>query len=306
MKKFYAFAAAAVVAMTANAQALYMTGASAVGPEDGGLPENWAPKNPAEFQVVDGNFQLTVNGLQQFKVSTVKAAEDAEDAWAEFNGGALTCEYGEEAGVTVDLVEGDANIICPWEGDWTVVVSGDLKTITMTTDTPKPAGGVKLYFRGDMNGWGADEAWMFEQVSDNVYKFTCADDQKVAPGDGFKVADSSWGKYNYGGGMVYVDVDMTLDYNGENMKVDEEWNGVAWINLAVPNEETGVDEVWFVMSNDKEYVPEFATTSVKNVAVEDAPAVYYNLQGVRVANPVNGIYVKVVGKTASKVLVNNK
>ena len=36
---------------------------------------------------------------------------------------------------------------------------------------------------------------------------------------------------------------------------------------------------------------------------ENAPAVYYNLQGVKVANPENGIYIKVQGNKASKVLV---
>lgn len=38
-------------------------------------------------------------------------------------------------------------------------------------------------------------------------------------------------------------------------------------------------------------------------AEENAPAVYYNLQGVKVANPENGIYIKVQGNKASKVLV---
>ena len=35
----------------------------------------------------------------------------------------------------------------------------------------------------------------------------------------------------------------------------------------------------------------------------DAPVVYYNLQGVRVDNPSNGLYIRVQGKKASKVLV---
>ena len=35
----------------------------------------------------------------------------------------------------------------------------------------------------------------------------------------------------------------------------------------------------------------------------DAEAVYYNLQGVRVANPSNGIFIKVKGSKSEKVLV---
>ena len=39
------------------------------------------------------------------------------------------------------------------------------------------------------------------------------------------------------------------------------------------------------------------------VAEENAPAVYYNLQGVKVANPENGVYVVRQGNKVSKVLV---
>jgi hypothetical protein len=43
---------------------------------------------------------------------------------------------------------------------------------------------------------------------------------------------------------------------------------------------------------------------IENVAVdENAPVEYYNLQGVRVANPQGGIYVKRQGNKATKILV---
>jgi hypothetical protein len=46
------------------------------------------------------------------------------------------------------------------------------------------------------------------------------------------------------------------------------------------------------------------TNAIENVAVDaNAPVEFYNLQGVRVANPTNGIYVKRQGNTATKVLV---
>lgn len=47
------------------------------------------------------------------------------------------------------------------------------------------------------------------------------------------------------------------------------------------------------------------TQGVNDVIAADAEVapVYYNLQGVRVANPANGLYIKVVGEKASKVLV---
>ena len=46
------------------------------------------------------------------------------------------------------------------------------------------------------------------------------------------------------------------------------------------------------------------TTAVENVAIDaNAPVEYYNLQGVRVANPENGLYIKRQGNKAVKVLV---
>ena len=294
--KFFAFAAAALVAVSANAQALYMTGASTVGAEEGGLPAQWDPETPAEFAIVDGNFELEVKGLQQFKISQV-----AGD-WDTFNGAALTCEYGEEQGVTVDLVAGDANILCPWEGDWKVVVAGDLSTIVMTTDTPKPEGGIQLYLRGDMNGWLAPEEWMFEQVGDNYFKLVCGEGMAIAPGDTFKVADAGWTKYNFGyPEALLLEVETELDGGNDpaNMTLEEEWNGVCWFSL---------DGNWVAFSNDLDYVPDFIDpeqiSGVAGVEVsEDAAPVYYNLQGVRVANPANGIYVVVKGGKSYKAVV---
>ena len=45
------------------------------------------------------------------------------------------------------------------------------------------------------------------------------------------------------------------------------------------------------------------TTAVEEVEVAEGEAVYFNLQGVQVANPENGIYVKVVDGKATKVVV---
>lgn len=45
-------------------------------------------------------------------------------------------------------------------------------------------------------------------------------------------------------------------------------------------------------------------TGIEAVEVEEgAEAIYYNLQGVRVENPANGLYIRVAGKTASKVYI---
>ncbi len=52
-------------------------------------------------------------------------------------------------------------------------------------------------------------------------------------------------------------------------------------------------------------IPGLASSGIEETVVSDenAPVVYYNLQGVRVENPSNGLYIKRQGNKATKVLV---
>lgn len=47
------------------------------------------------------------------------------------------------------------------------------------------------------------------------------------------------------------------------------------------------------------------TSGIEDIdaAANNAPVEYYNLQGVRVANPTNGLYIRRQGSTATKVLI---
>ena len=76
--------------------------------------------------------------------------------------------------------------------------------------------------------------------------------------------------------------------------------------IAVPNDDVSVHIYHFVPGT----VAEKFLFAVKSSAVEgiemeeaDAPVEYYNLQGVKVANPSNGLYIKVQGKKSSKVYI---
>ncbi|MDE6271759.1 MAG: hypothetical protein K2M31_01990 [Muribaculaceae bacterium] len=299
MKKFYAFAAAALLATAANAQNLYITGAGAFANGE------WNAETPDEFAMVNGQYEIEVANLTQFKIST-----ECGD-WDAFNTGVRGCEYGEQPGVAVALEEGwTGNIATPWKGDYKVVVSADLATITLTTDSPKPTGPVTIYLRGDMNSWGADEAWALTPVETTdgakVWKFEFAEEQQIAVGEAFKIADADWNAYNAGGDGSAASLDLDYEmFNGgnpANVTLDEACNGVIWFGLDIEGQS------WLYASNDKTAKPEWALvkgddSAVAAVEVADEAPVYYNLQGVRVANPANGIYVKVVAGKATKAVV---
>lgn len=80
----------------------------------------------------------------------------------------------------------------------------------------------------------------------------------------------------------------------------------------VYNEAGEVEKVeiyqWYGANNNNCLAAMFTVSKTQGVndviaADADVAPVYYNLQGVRVANPANGLYIKVVGEKASKVLV---
>ncbi len=291
MKKFYAFAAAAMMAVAANAQTLYVCGS--------GEGLDWKPETPLELEKTGDNYTLEVANLVEFKIST------AFGDWASFNEAALTCDYGKEAGVTKELVAGDSNISAPWKGDYTIEIAGDLSTIKLTTTTPPPSGPTPLFLRGAMNGWGAPEEWQLQPQNDanTIYKLVFSDDMVIAAGDEFKVADADWGSMNYGAGedgSVYDEVEAEMfNKSNTNFTATEEFTGVAWVNLDLDG------KIFLILSNDKDFNPEWDdTNSVKSIASDNnVAAKYFNLQGVQVANPENGLYIVVKGDKATKVLV---
>ncbi|MDE6008602.1 MAG: hypothetical protein K2G90_05275 [Muribaculaceae bacterium] len=300
MKKFYAFAAAAFMAATAFAQngaPLYAVGAGE------GLAE-WTPEEPTEFAYADGKYTLEIQNLTMFKISTVKGA------WAEWDTGVLGCNYGDEAGVAVALEPGyTENILPPGKGDYTITVAGDLSTITLEAQGEIVSGPTTLYLRGDLEGtesWSAEEEWALTELINGVYTFKCADGQSIPAETAFKIADADWAVYNYGGDadpfviMAETETEVFAGGGSKNMTLAEDWSGVMYFILDLD----GSAYVWF--GSSEEDAPEWAveaTTGVKGVEVEEnAAPVYYNLQGIRVANPENGVFIVVKGNKVSKVV----
>ena len=119
--------------------------------------------------------------------------------------------------------------------------------------------------------------------------------------------------------IMPVTTDGTTNTRGSNFAIyDEEGTCVAtWTEgqkaglgacfgsfIAVPNDDVSVHIYHFVPGTvaEKLLFAVDTTSAVEGVEMEDAnaPIEYYNLQGVKVANPSNGIFIKVQGNKASK------
>lgn len=197
--------------MSANAaDVLYFTGQW----------NNWDPQNPQEVTLSASGefFEIQLMDCVDFKLSTAKGD------WDTFNANALSVQGGNinDKG-TYPLVAWGENTVLPWQGNWTVKVAPDLSTITVDTDTPKPTDYPDIYLRGDMNSWGAPDAWKFSTTDGNIYTLK---NVTITAGQGFKVADANWAPINYGGqaGMdesVYY----TLTYNSANCSLAKDFTG---------------------------------------------------------------------------------
>ncbi|MCC8117425.1 MAG: hypothetical protein LIP09_01570 [Bacteroidales bacterium] len=240
--------------------------------------QGWDLANALVVEGVDNVYGFEAEGISAFKFSTVYDG----DNWELFNSGAYTLNTNAVIGENA-LVPGDWNIALPWAGDYTIVIDLNNMIIELATDTPEPVVDTTIYLRGYMNDWGADEAYAFTEGEDGLYTLTLS---MVEEGVEFKFATEDWETVDMGGvldmlpGIVY-----TLT-----------WHEASNCSLA-----RTLYDVTFTLDVDASTVIVDGTTGIESIAADAENAVYYNLQGVRVANPERGTFVKVVNGKATKV-----
>lgn len=257
------------------------------------LPGMKVEKNDA------GNFEFTVENLNKFKFSTVNAS-----TWDDFDSGCYgpgTAEFGDAVanagGETLPILSWATDIMMPWIGNYTVTVKGNLTEMTVYTGE-KGEVNKDLYIRGAMNDWTATDQWKFSyNESTGVYTFVCKNATELKEGVEFKFADANWGKLNFTSNDLY----MEASKEGEEVYLSKSVGEND--NMAMAADFVGTITV--VLDNEGG-VATFKSESSDGVGVieaaDAAEAVYYNLQGVRVANPYKGVYIRVAAGQATKVV----
>lgn len=172
-----------------------------------------------------------------------------------------------------------------------VVVNLNEETMTITG---KADGAVEWFFTGDFNGWAL--AIVMNEIEDDVYQVKGVDLPEAGE---FKVATTGWGK-QFGAPGISEGTEYTPI---SNEALTAELGEVGSVD-GYPFELTAgkYDITWDYNTNIVTFAAA-SETGVAGVAVDGVEAVYYNLQGVKVNNPKNGIFVKVAGKKATKVVV---
>lgn len=184
---------------------------------------------------------------------------------------------------------GDASIA---EGTWTLTFNPETKALKAVKEGDGPVVDYSTWY---VNVFGEFNNWADNGVNPNEEGTAVVSDlQLMKPGTngtGFKV------KIWNGEKDIYLSNGQALTV-GTSYVVKDDWQA----NMTVAGgTETDTYSVSFNVKTFELIVTQ--TTGVAEVVVEEGEAVYFTLQGVKVANPENGIYVKVVNGKASKVVV---
>ncbi len=289
MKKFYTLALAAAMAVSASAANLYLVG--------NGEGLAWEPEAPLVIESANGVFSFDLKNCEQFKMSTEIGP------WDVFNTGALFADISEESAIGQALPlenNPDPNISLPWFGDWHVEIPENYATITITNLSAKPSGFTKVYIRGAVNDWGAPDDWELKTSDGIVYWFNCEGDHTLPVGE-FKIADANWGSINYGGGGEVIPDYSAVEwnYNANNSVIGEEYTGTIKFELSNgPRNPAPVTLYPEIVEWEG-----FGSGVEESIVAGNEATVYYNLQGIRVENPQNGLFIARQGNKATKVLV---
>lgn len=289
MKKFLLCAAALFAATTAFAD-YYVIGSDVNG-------KSWALAQP------DALFTDEGNGIYRWEGEVLGTGFKINDGtWANDNynigGNGATIEAGVPyaygtGGSSSDIGLYEATVV----KKPVIVLDENAKTITLTGDFE---GEIQWFITGIDGVWEANaEKGTLMEPTDDEYVFVAKNvPVTVAEGE-LKVSSTGWAK-KYG----------TND--PDNVVVDGESLGQAIALDEVFGEAGNIPYVLtpgnydFTFNSDEKSLTIVASGSsaVAGIEVEGAEAVYYNLQGIRVDNPKNGIFVKVSGKKAVKVAIS--
>ncbi len=320
MKKFYTLLAAAATTVAAMAwdapnpmpTTMYLIGdpcdaTKAEVPANAILGDpttGWSPLNGIPMEAVEGQegvFEVNIKILDQvwFAFNPVLLETANWDVW---NASRYTpaASGAAEVGAQPMAIAGNPDSWNIPAGDYKFIVNAATGIFTVEGNLVREIGDV--YLRGSFNGWlneGTDAKYLFTKVSETLYTLDVeeigaysveGEGEAAVELNAFKIGNRSWGsKWTSGDNQMAISTPYFYDETSDaNMGLAEAAKNVT-ITLDLEEETITI-------------APQSAGINGVEVA-EDGEAVYYNLQGVRVANPEKGLFIQVKGGKAGKVIL---
>lgn len=171
------------------------------------------------------------------------------------------------------------------------VVIFDYNNLVIKVSGTKTATELTWYVAGDFNNWTLNEDAQMTKKENGEYELALITISEGKTEGGFKVATTGWGNQYGITGVTNENLSVVLE------SVSGEYGNAPYIL------EEGTYSVTWNPATATVTFKVLTLTGVEGIDADDAEAVYYNLQGVKVVNPTNGIYVKVAGGKAVKTVV---
>lgn len=245
----------------------------------------WNPTAGVLMTYDEGKYRLSRNFESNNYFSIVNQLGASEGDWETLN----AHRYGPVADGTLLNLEGVNEVAYPVESAWcagfdgfaTLVFDPEAMTLTLENVTVSEPFEIKsIGLIGEFNDWAGDVE--MEKVSEGVYTVTVDNF-----GGTFKFrANGEWG-HNWGAekdAYISGDCEVAVAENGSNFNIASVF-----------------DRVTFMLDLNAMRLKIELGSGVDGIGVEETEAVYYTLGGVRVANPEEGIYIRVRGGEAVKV-----
>lgn len=260
----------------------------------------------------DTDFTIAVPEANR-AAGTVYKIDNISKKNAQFQSATFSTEAGS---VTPDPVDPTPDPVDPTDATFSKVntlTTGKYAMVVMEEGTSKlvrPYIGTASYGR-----WNVIEITLADNTlttaADNAFTITVGADGKATVQDEtgryYGMDDSHFTSFQF-----YTEVNdgcyWTVTFEGDNAKFTNALNPTCIICQSKGNQGT-----WYTNVAPANAPAEFnlpilfkqTTSAIEAVETEatDAPVVYYNLQGVQVANPEKGLYIRVQGKKAEKVVL---
>lgn len=261
-----------------------------------GYNRTWEPASPLEIAGENGVY--TAEAVEftatEFKLSSTKGT------WDDFNANAMAIVNGAivQIGIAANLTASNSNIAIAVAGTYDVTIDLTNNTILLEGAVVYPE---EIYAIGNVNGlaWSTSEGVALTHLGDGVY-------------EGAVTVDNS------GDGNGYFQFATTLGANWDAVNSGTRygaWNNNEAITTGVATSMTnnwaGGTQSWMIVAGNYKMTVDIVNctvtvttaTGIENVETvdTDAPAVYYNLQGIEVANPEQGnVYIVKRGSKVTK------
>lgn len=264
---------------------------------------NW---DAGSFPVKASDGYFTLSGLWNNAVC-ISLSADGGDDWAYINGTAMSdVEWWSPyvRAIPMDYLNNEyapvynvPNIYPPYPGNYTVRIKNDLSTIQFVA-VPR-----KLVLCGSFNNFSTSEG-CFEFETENGTDYT-ASNVHVTSGK-IMIAEPET-SYNWVCADPIIDKDVqdwTCTANLADACNIGEFEGSVNVTLPIGLSVDNISDWYRGRTAKVKFDGKLSATMIEAVTVdENAPVEYYNLQGVRVAEPAHGIFIRRQGAEVSKVIV---